>query len=524
MRRIKAVTIIGGGVALSSLLLAILIQAVLAAGAPPPLPHEFAGNVSVGNAPAGDGLEIRVKAFDVLLQQLVPLELTPASVDAQGRHLTQNSTYGDVQVFQVPQDDPDTPAIREGAKPLERLSFFIVPDPSTGIEIEAQMIPRGQSAIPPSEGIPFEPGFTLLDLSVFDLTPPVPPVLVAPVDGAVLVGLTVDFEWQVSVSPDVASYRLQVASGDDVDFSTPIVNKVIPDPSATGDRITFTSAGQFRWRVGATDVVGNETVLADLVVRTFTVVPVVQVTPPGLVAPPRFTNAATPLFQWTASQGTGITYSLQVVRAGDQFAEPFIINIGDIPQTSFTSPVTLADDTYSWRVIASDSLNNSATSQTGTFSVDTLPPTIPGTLRQVTPDEDASARTFSWDRSQDDTPPLPGTAADASGVDFYRLDIAGPENLVLTADDSDVLCPAGVCTITTPDLITGSYAIEVNAVDRATNESAFTDPLTFRAGPRTAPPGPSAAPAPVHKRARLPVETALPAAGSTAHHRGHSRL
>ena len=149
-----------------------------------------------------------------------------------------------------------------------------------------------------------------------------------------------------------------------------------------------------------------------------------------------------------------------MVRAGDQFAEPFIINIGDIPQTSFTSPVTLADDTYSWRVIASDSFNNSATSQTGTFSVDTLPPTIPGTLREVTPDEDASARTFSWDRSQDDTPPLPGTAADASGVDFYRLDIAGPENLVLTADDSDVLCPAGVCTITTPDLITGSYAIE----------------------------------------------------------------
>ena len=103
----------------------------------------------------------------------------------------------------------------------------------------------------------------------FDTTPPAAPVLLAQADGAVLNTRTVDFRWQVSTSDDVASYRIQVTSSD-INDGPYDVDKVLRHP-ITGDRITLSMDGTYRWRVGAWDIGGNETPTGDLDVRGFTV-------------------------------------------------------------------------------------------------------------------------------------------------------------------------------------------------------------------------------------------------------------
>ena len=132
--------------------------------APYPPPPEFAGDVTVGGQPSEDGLEIRVNVFDAALGQLVPIRLTPDSLDETGRHLTRNGTYGGLAVFQVPTDVPDTLDVREGAKPGELLFFFIITDAERGFEAQALLAGEGGEV---SLSIPFAPGFTVLDLAIF---------------------------------------------------------------------------------------------------------------------------------------------------------------------------------------------------------------------------------------------------------------------------------------------------------------------------------------------------------------------
>lgn len=78
-----------------------------------------------------------------------------------------------------------------------------------------------------------------------DILPPSPPDLAAPVDGARLLTKTVDFEWTPSTSEDIASYRLQVTSDEDVAFTTPIVDKELDHP-ITRNQITLAADGAYR--------------------------------------------------------------------------------------------------------------------------------------------------------------------------------------------------------------------------------------------------------------------------------------
>ncbi len=178
-------------------------------------------------------------------------------------------------------------------------------------------------------------------------------------------------------------------------------------------------------------------------------------------------------------------YVLEVVESGDGFGvRPFAIEeviTGDITEFQVESGDALADSRYRWRVIVRDVLGNLGTSDTRSFTVDTIEPTAPGNLTDVTTNPDALVRDFTWDRSTDPAPPG-GTTGDASGVDFYNVLITGPVNIAATADDSEVVCTAGVCRFTTPQLVAGSYTIQVNAVDRAGNSGDFAA-LVFRAGP-----------------------------------------
>ena len=154
----KRAAIILGGVIASPLLL-LLIQIVLAEDPPPTAFHQFAGKVTVGGVSAADDLEISVKAFDVGQNELVPIPLTQASVDDQGRHLTKNGTYGDPgisRVFQVRADQNPFDGVRDGAFQGEAL-FFFVGTSTGGLAYEGKV---GQSSVS------FKSGFTEVDISV----------------------------------------------------------------------------------------------------------------------------------------------------------------------------------------------------------------------------------------------------------------------------------------------------------------------------------------------------------------------
>ena len=130
MRR-KWAAITFGGLVLLSLLGLLLAQMIVAA---PPLPHTLLGEVKVAGS-TGDGLKLRVKALDKGLaldrSKLAPLSLTEGSSD---------TTDGEgAFIFAVRDDDPDTPDVREGGRPDDRLFFFIVTGDGTGDAITKRL-------------------------------------------------------------------------------------------------------------------------------------------------------------------------------------------------------------------------------------------------------------------------------------------------------------------------------------------------------------------------------------------------
>ena len=97
--------------------------------------------------------------------------------------------------------------------------------------------------------------------------------------------------------------------------------------------------------------------------------------PPEPIAPTGVIADDTPLFTWTPSASTGVlNYRLQVVRSGNGFEGPFVINAPDLTQTQFPTPTPLDDANYDWRVIATDNQEHEATSFVESFTVQTVPP------------------------------------------------------------------------------------------------------------------------------------------------------
>ena len=345
-----------------------------------------------------------------------------------------------------------------------------------------------------------------------DTVLPPAPVLIQPGSGDLINDDTPLFEWTGDQTDDTFGYLLAVTSGDLNQAFFDLFAAATGDPSLfdpflidTGDVPGFDlfqpiagnpftgtpperqfqvppgdelDDGVYQWRVVATDRAFNT---AGSITQTFTL----DATPPGtadLVAPINnaFLNDNTPTFDWDASsEATGdvVTYRLQVT-SGGAFIQPFAIDAETTGDTTQFTGDALPDDTYQWRVIATDSALNASTSDIRSFSVDTLPPTTADNLLDITVDPEDLTRTFTWNRSVDPIPPG-GVSGDQSGVAFYNVVITGPVNVNATADD---VCPAGVCQFSTT-LPAGRYTISVNAVDRATNESPFTAPVEFAAGP-----------------------------------------
>ena len=173
-----------------------------------------------------------------------------------------------------------------------------------------------------------------------------------------------------------------------------------------------------------------------------------------------FVNTGKPTFDWTASTGDAVDYRLQVIRSGDTFQGPFVINSGDIAQTQFQPTGDLADATYRWRVIARDNALNTASSLTHTFTVDTVKPGQPVLI--APPDKallDTRTVSFEWSAA-------PG---DVDVID-YELQVLNAQGFVINK--------VVATTQSTADLADGAYLWRVIARDRALNTS-FSSVRTF---------------------------------------------
>ena len=265
---IKWAAIIVGGMVLSSFLLLLLIQIVLAAGQPPQTHQVFVGNVTNGGAPVQDGLEVRVKAFDATLNRLVPIKLTLDSLDETGRHLTKDGTYGKLDLFQIPADNPETRNVREGAKSGDPLHFFVVTDAVRNLEVPARLLDVALGVEAESQQfVRFDTsrGTIAVDLAIIP-----PPVPIEPI--GVITNDTPLFTWTPSASarPETLRYELQV-----VDSGGVVINA--PDLTQTRfQTLTPLDDANYDWRVIATDSLEHE---ATSFVASFTV----QTVPPEQV-------------------------------------------------------------------------------------------------------------------------------------------------------------------------------------------------------------------------------------------------
>ena len=204
-----------------------------------------------------------------------------------------------------------------------------------------------------------------------DTSPPGAPVPLSPL------GSTNDntplFNWDAPVANGVADYRLQV-----VTFPSPFAEPFdidIPGITQTNFQTTVPLVdGVYQWRVIARDAAENTAASSPefLIVDTLPPAPA-----PTLLSPGDGGSVGNlPFFEWTVASGDVADYLLQVT-SGDFITGPLAINAGGITDTQFQATSPLAEDAYSWRVIASDAAQNAATSDTSSFTVDTTDPSLP---------------------------------------------------------------------------------------------------------------------------------------------------
>ena len=288
-----------------------------------------------------------------------------------------------------------------------------------------------------------------------DATRPVAPALVLPLQNELLgidivdLERAVDFEWTHSASDDIDRYHLQVTTGGGT-FNT-IVN-VFPGSGDTGSTHNMPFDGAFKWRVGAIDAFGNETVSGDLDVRSFEI-DTVPPLDPFLLSPLELINDNTPLLDWDHPNIADVVEYFVFVYSGDFSQALEWIITGDAPNppaTQFQIPDqdALADESYLWEVWALDLAQNESFSDTGDFIVDTdiVAPIL------TKPAEDATVGNF--------TPTFEWThVGDANTLTHYLRvssgDIGNPPEFEreIQTNLSPVVVPSGVLPV---DPVTGT--------------------------------------------------------------------
>lgn len=135
--------------------------------------------------------------------------------------------------------------------------------------------------------------------------------------------------------------------------------------------------------------------------------------PPNPASPPNssFTEDTTPTFSWSPVDGA-TKYHIQIAET-NQFTSPYVEN-SNVTQTSYTTPVSLFDGVWYWRVRAGDGTDWSDWSAAWSLAVDTEAPGSPIGL-SVTPDGWSGNPDFTFDWTD---------PSDLSGISLrlYKLD------------------------------------------------------------------------------------------------------
>ncbi|PIP13920.1 MAG: hypothetical protein COX49_00770, partial [bacterium (Candidatus Stahlbacteria) CG23_combo_of_CG06-09_8_20_14_all_40_9] len=332
-----------------------------------------------------------------------------------------------------------------------------------------------------------------------DTVPPAVPTLISPEDSSIISDNTPEFIWSSALEPEV-SYVLQYA------LDTNFINGVATVPSLTDTTYVIKipiADTTFYWRVKAIDSVGNESNYQDHPFSFTVDVDIPSV--PALLSPSdsSYINNSTPTFSWgevtkvtlevggqnpgvkgrslfdeefsisqapkiTRSKGiplgTPVTYTLQC--ALDTGFTNIRIDTSGLTSNTFASD-SISDTTYYWRVEAADGAGNHSGFQENpfTFTVDTKPPVAP-TL--ISPEGlaviDDNTPKFIW-----------GSTAGNYGT--YTLEYT------LNGEFTSGLVSITGITDTTYEvrspLIDTTYYWRVKAIDRATNESEWSNTQSF---------------------------------------------
>ena len=200
-----------------------------------------------------------------------------------------------------------------------------------------------------------------------DITAPPAPTLVLPENNAPENTLSITFAWTENESND--TYHIQVDN--EAGFTSPYVYESSWQTENSCAYI-FASNGTYYWRVRARDNAGNIGPWADNFKLTIQAPP----TNPILISPANGANENdnTPIFTWIPGSNADNHCLLVDISPPDweNCAENILLGVTD---NTYTPTAALADENYSWKVIAINSVGENE-SATWTLLIDTVPTTI----------------------------------------------------------------------------------------------------------------------------------------------------
>ncbi|MEK8024080.1 MAG: right-handed parallel beta-helix repeat-containing protein, partial [Candidatus Hydrogenedentota bacterium] len=246
---------------------------------------------------------------------------------------------------------------------------------------------------------------------VIDTASPTQSAIISPKNGEThLVGSVVTLDWNAS-SDSISGfrrYRIQV------DTTGSFAGTLAMDTyQATADTTVAFARDSYFWRIIAEDDLGNSSISST---ETFFVVLSPDTTLPdsfNLLLPAGATETAAAgfWFRWTASADSTLPLSYRLIVDTDM-AGGFVIDT-TVSDTEEYVRVP-ANDTYLWRVIATDLASNSRIVGDSSFTVDTLPPTFPTILSPLTGEtRTVGPVSLDWNASGDSI----------SGFRRYRIQI-----------------------------------------------------------------------------------------------------
>jgi hypothetical protein len=326
----------------------------------------------------------------------------------------------------------------------------------------------------------------LASAQFLDSTAPAIPVLISPADTARTNNGTPLFEWNGPA--DAVHYHFQLSR--DSGFSDVIIDEAAVHaesflPPSLND-------GPYYWHVSARDLAGNWSGFSNY--RTL----IIDTSAPGgppLQSPSNMgtTNDNTPTLDWTAVSGAS-QYLITVDNNSD-FSSPEInVTRLQTQSSNYTPSSALADNQYYWKVRAIDSVGNFGESEVWTFTIDTVPPSIPVLVR---PGNNYSI--------EDTTPYVDWNNSNGNPVQ-YRIEVDNNSDfsspIVRTTTDVSYY-PIG------SSLSPGSYSWRVQAKDSANNWSTFSPPWTFTIITSSSPPASFGKLLPAHQTYEHPTEITL---------------